>query len=69
MSIDAEALKNFQGSKFNFVDDNGKEPDYSKLSDDAQYSLRVGEQVVQDQMDGHAVTYTINNEWGKDENI
>ena len=69
MSIDAEALKNFQSGKFNFVDENGKEPDYSNLSSDAQYSLRIGEQVVQDQMDGHAVTYTINNEWGKDENI
>lgn len=69
MSIDATALKNFQGSKFNFVDGNGNEPDYSQLSDDAQYSLRVGDQVVQDQMDGHAVTYTINNEWGKQENI
>lgn len=69
MSIDAEALKNFQGSKFNFVDENGKEPDYNNLSSDAQYTLRVGEQVVQDQMDAHAVTYTINNEWGKDENI
>ena len=69
MLIDATALKNFQDSKFNFVDENGKEPDYSKLSDDAQYSLRIGEQVVQDQMDCHAVTYTINNEWGKQENI
>lgn len=39
MSIDATALKNFQGSKFNFVDGNGNEPDYSKLSDDVQYSL------------------------------
>lgn len=65
MAIDAEALTNFQGSKFNFVDDSGNEPDYDKLSDDAQYSLRIGDQVVQDQMDGHAVTYTINNEWGK----
>lgn len=69
MSIDTTALTNFQGSKFNFVDGNGNEPDYSKLSDDSQYSLRVGDQVVQDQMDGHAVTYTINNEWGKEENI
>ena len=69
MSIDAEALKNFRGSKFNFVDDNGKEPDYDNLSSDAQYTLRIGDQVVQDQMDGHAVTYTINNEGGKDENI
>lgn len=40
MSIDATALKNFQGSKFNFVDENGKEPDYSKLSDDVQYSFK-----------------------------
>lgn len=69
MAIDAEALTNFQGSKFNFVDDSGNEPDYSKLSDDTQYSLRVGDQVVQDQMDAHAVAYTINNEWGKQENI
>lgn len=69
MAIDAEALKNFQGSKFNFVDDSGNEPDYNSLSDDAQYSLRIGDQVVQDQMDAHAVTYTINNEWGKQENI
>lgn len=69
MSIDATALQNFQSGKFNFVDDNGNEPDYSQLSDDAQYSLRVGDQVVQDQMDAHAVIYTINNEWGKQENI
>lgn len=69
MAINAEALKNFQSGKFNFVDDNGNEPDYDKLSDDPQYSLRIGDQVVQDQMDAHAVTYTINNEWGKKENI
>lgn len=69
MSIDVTALKNFQSGKFNFVDDNGNEPDYSQLNDDAQYSLRVGNQVVQDQMDARAVVYTINNEWGKKENI
>lgn len=69
MKIDADALKNFQNSKFNFVTDNSDEPDYDNLDQDTKYILRIGNTVVQDQMSGQAVVNTINNEWGKKENV
>lgn len=69
MEIDADALKNFQNSKFNFITDNADEPDYDNLDQDANYILRIGDTVVQDQMSAQAVVNTINNEWGEKENV
>lgn len=67
--IDADALKAFEASKFNFVDDNNKAVDYDNLSDDVKYVLRDGETVVQDNMAKHDVIATINNEFGKETNV
>lgn len=69
MSIDDEALKNFENSKFNFVDDQGKDVDYSNLSEDVKYTLRDGKTVVQDNMPLKYVVDTINNEFGKETNV
>lgn len=65
MKIDEEALKNFEASKFNFVDDNKKPVDFNNLDDDAQYVLMDGTEVVQDQMSKHDLITTINDEFGK----
>lgn len=64
-----EALKNFKASKFNFVDDSGKDVDYDNLSDDVKYTLRDGETVVEDNMSKQALINTINNEFGKEVNV
>lgn len=69
MSIDDQALKNFENSKFNFVDENGKDVDYSNLSKDVKYTLRNGKTVVQDNMPLKYVVDTINNEFGEATNI
>lgn len=65
MEIDEDALKAFEASKFNFVDDKKKPVDFNNLDDDAQYALMDGTEVVQDQMSKHDVIDTINNEFGK----
>ena len=64
-----EALKNFKASKFNFVDDSGKDVDYDNLSDNVKYTLRDGETVVEDNMSKQALINTINNEFGKEVNV
>ena len=64
-----EALKNFKASKFNCVDDSGKDVDYDNLSDDVKYTLRDGETVVEDNMSKQALINTINNEFGKEVNV
>lgn len=64
-----EALKNFKASKFNFVDDSGKDVDYDNLSDDVKYTLRDGETVVEDNMSKQALIDTIDNEFGKEVNV
>lgn len=64
-----EALKNFKASKFNFVDDSGKDVDYDNLSDDVKYTLRDGETVVEDNMSKQALIDTVNNEFGKEVNV
>ena len=64
-----EALKNFKASKFNFVDDSGKDVDYDNLSNDVKYTLRDGETVVEDNMSKQALIDTINNEFGKEVNV
>lgn len=64
-----EALKNFKASKFNFVDDSGKDVDYDNLSDDVKYTLRDGETVVEDNMSKQALINTVNNEFGKEVNV
>lgn len=69
MKIDADALKNFQNSKFNFVTDNSDEPNYDNLDQGTKYIFRIGDTVVQDQMSAQAVVNTINNEWGEKENV
>lgn len=66
MEIDEDALKAFEASKFNFVDDKKKPVDFNNLDDDAQYVLMDGTEVVQDQMKKHDVIDTINNEFGKE---
>ena len=58
-----EALKNFKASKFNFVDDSGKDVDYDNLSNDVKYTLRDGETVVEDNMSKQALINTIDNEF------
>lgn len=65
MEIDEEALKNFEASKFSFVDGDKKPVDFNNLYDDAQYVLMDGTEVVQDQMSKHDVIDTINNEFVK----
>lgn len=69
MDIDQDALKNFQNSKFNFVDADGNDVDFSNLSDDGSYTLRDGDAIVEDDMKAKDVVDTINNEYGKKENI
>ena len=65
MKIDEDALKNFQNSKFNFVDAKGNDVDFSNLSDDIKYTLRDGDAIVQDDMTVKDVVDTINDEYGK----
>lgn len=65
MEIDEDALKAFEASKFNFVDDKKKPVDFKSLSDDVQYTLMDGTEVVQDQMSKHDLITTINDEFGK----
>lgn len=67
--IDADALKNFEASKFNFVDENNKAVDYNNLSDDVKYIFRDGKTVVEDNMTKQSVINTINNEFGKETNV
>lgn len=69
MEINEDALKNFQNSKFDFVDAKGNDVDYSNLSDDVTYTLRDGETVVEDNMKVQDVVDTINNEYGKTVNV
>lgn len=69
MEIDADALKNFKDSKFNFVDENGKDVDYDNLLDDVKYVFRDGKEVVQDNMSMKMLVDTINNEFGKETNV
>lgn len=69
MEIDEDALKAFEASKFNFVDDKKKPVDFKSLSDNVQYTLMDGTEVVQDQMSKHDVIDTINNEYGADLNF
>ncbi|MCH3921905.1 MULTISPECIES: hypothetical protein [Limosilactobacillus] len=69
MEIDEDALKNFQNSKFNFVDADGNDVDYSNLSEDGTYTLRDGDAIVEDNMKAENVVNTINNEYGKTVNV
>lgn len=69
MNISEDALKNFQNSKFDFVDADGNEVDFSNLSEDVKYTLRDGETVVQDNMTFKDVVDTINDEYGKALNV
>ena len=56
-------------SKFNFVDENGKDVDYDNLPDDVKYVFRDGKEVVQDNMSMKMLVDTINNEFGKETNV
>ena len=56
-------------SKFNFVDENGKDVYYDNLSDDVKYVFRDGKEVVQDNMSMKMLVDTINNEFGKETNV
>ena len=69
MNIDQDALKNFQASKFDFVDAKGNDVDFSDLSDNVKYTLRDGEAIVQDNMTAKDVVDTINDEYGKTLNV
>ena len=69
MEINADALKNFQDSKFNFVDADGNDVDFDNLDESVKYTLRVGETVVEDDMHAKDVVDTINNEYGKTMNV
>lgn len=69
MEINADALKNFQDSKFNFVDANGNDVDFDNLDESVTYTLRNGETVVEDDMHAKDVVDTINNEYGKTMNV
>lgn len=69
MELNQDALKNFQNSKFDFVDANGKDADYSNLNDDAKYTFRYGKDVIEDNMKPANVVATIDNEFGKVENV
>ncbi|MCC4369273.1 hypothetical protein LMB43_08250 [Limosilactobacillus reuteri] len=69
MEINADALKNFQDSKFNFVDANGNDVDFDNLDESVKYTLRDGEIVVEDDMHAKDVVDTINNEYGKTMNV
>ena len=61
MEINADALKNFQDSKFNFVDADGNDVDFDNLDESVKYTLRDGETVVEDDMHAKDVVDTINN--------
>lgn len=65
MEINEDAFKNFQNSKFDFVDAKGNDVDFNNLSDDTTYTLRDGETIVEDDMKAKDVVDTINNEYGK----
>lgn len=69
MEINADALKNFQDSKFNFVDADGNDVDFDNLDESVKYTLRDGETVVEDDMHAKYVVDTINNEYGKTMNV
>ena len=69
MNIDQDALKNFQASKFDFVDAKGNDVDFGNLSEDVKYTLRDGETVVQDDMTMKDVVDTINDEYGETMNV
>ncbi len=69
MEINADALKNFQSSKFNFVDADGNDVDFDNLDESVKYTLRDGETVVEDDMHAKDVVDTINNEYGKTMNV
>nr|WP_065532878.1 hypothetical protein [Limosilactobacillus reuteri] len=69
MEINADALKNFQDSKFNFVDADGNDVDFDNLDESVKYTLRDGETVVEDAMHAKDVVDTINNEYGKTMNV
>ncbi|WP_019252579.1 hypothetical protein [Limosilactobacillus reuteri] len=69
MEINADALKNFQDSKFNFVDADGNDVDFDNLDESVKYALRDGETVVEDDMHAKDVVDTINNEYGKTMNV
>ncbi|MCD7122535.1 hypothetical protein LTY55_08040 [Limosilactobacillus albertensis] len=69
MEINADALKNFQNSKFNFVDADGNDVDFDNLDESIKYTLRDGETVVEDDMHAKDVVDTINNEYGKTMNV
>lgn len=66
MEINADALKNFQNSKFDFVDANGNNVDFNNLDEAGKYTLRDGETIVEDNMKAKDVVDTINNEYGKE---
>lgn len=69
MNIDQDALKNFQASKFDFVDAKGNDVDFNNLNEDVKYTIRDGETVVQDDMTVKDVVDTINDEYGKTINV
>ena len=69
MEINEDALKNFQNSKFDFVDAKGNDVYYNNLTDDVTYTLRDGKTVVEDDMKAQDVVDTINNEYGKTLNV
>lgn len=69
MNIDQDALKNFQASKFDFVDAKGNDVDFNNLNEDVKYTLRDGETIVQDDMTVKDVVGTINDEYGKTINV
>ena len=69
MEINADALKNFQDSKFNFVDADGNDVDFDNLDESVKFTLRDGETVVEDDMHAKDVVDTINNEYGKTMNV
>ena len=69
MEINADALKNFQDSKFNFVDADGNDVDFDNLDESVKYTLRDGETVVEDDTHAKDVVDTINNEYGKTMNV
>lgn len=65
MKIDEDALKNFQNSKFDFIDSKGNDVDFNNLDDSVKYTLRDGDTIVQDNMSVKDVVDTINDEYGK----
>lgn len=69
MNIDQDALKNFQASKFDFVDAKGNDVDFNNLNENVKYTLRDGETIVQDDMTVKDVVDTINDEYGKTINV